>query len=159
MLCRPRHRHGLPEILNLVERSSSFLPKSLQHRTFRQSVSPSLVSGQQFFPLGKKSAILKLFKCFYCTKTFSSSSTKARHERIHTGRGFKCELCFKVYDSRTKLRRHIAAIHEQTRFRCEHCHKSFTQLDNMRTHKRQVCEKVDWTSWKYLMGLKVVDIN
>ncbi|EIM90034.1 uncharacterized protein STEHIDRAFT_25464, partial [Stereum hirsutum FP-91666 SS1] len=45
-----------------------------------------------------------------CTKTFSDSSSLARHRRTHTGkRPYKCEdpLCEKTFTRRTTLTAHM----------------------------------------------------
>jgi uncharacterized Zn-finger protein len=51
---------------------------------------------------------------------------------------FACEAvgCFKVYKSRTNLKRHIEAIHADTkRYQCSQCSKVLSSKQNLTEHK------------------------
>lgn len=80
-----------------------------------------------------------LWPCRYCERIFSSIGGKQQHERLHTGRGFKCDNCSKVFTTAQILQRHKRAVHNKERFSCKHCAKSFTRADVLSLHQRNNC--------------------
>lgn len=54
----------------------------------------------------------KKYLCSFCSKAFSRSEHKARHERSHTGvKPFECKVCRHAFVRRDLLQRHIRTVH------------------------------------------------
>lgn len=52
--------------------------------------------------------------CSFCSKAFSRSEHRARHERSHTGmKPFECKVCRHAFVRRDLLQRHIRTVHRE----------------------------------------------
>lgn len=81
----------------------------------------------------------RVLHCRYCSRSFNSSSGKYQHERLHTGRGFVCDICSLTLSTAVNLRRHRTihlAASDRPKFTCKTCGKSFFRADHKNTHER-----------------------
>uniref|UniRef100_A0A1A9VNZ7 C2H2-type domain-containing protein n=1 Tax=Glossina austeni TaxID=7395 RepID=A0A1A9VNZ7_GLOAU len=78
--------------------------------------------------------------CRFCTKTFTTTTHRRRHERIHTGeRPYICESCGKSFASAAELTSHRSCRHLQERnFVCYICDKRFNRRSQLNIHKANV---------------------
>ena len=99
----------------------------------------------------------KTFKCDYCKKIFSSSTTLAKHHKMHNislrvkcfqkalySKGlsknlkmhslFECTFCKKLFAHRSNLTRHLRIHSGDKPFECNLCGKSFTSSSNLVQH-------------------------
>ncbi|CDH10782.1 uncharacterized protein ZBAI_02568 [Zygosaccharomyces bailii ISA1307] len=54
------------------------------------------------------------YVCSFCSKAFSRSEHRARHERSHTGlKPFECKVCRHAFVRRDLLQRHIRTVHRE----------------------------------------------
>lgn len=54
------------------------------------------------------------YVCTFCSKAFSRSEHRARHERSHTGlKPFECKVCRHAFVRRDLLQRHIRTVHRE----------------------------------------------
>lgn len=51
--------------------------------------------------------------CPICNKSLNSRMTYRKHERIHYGKGYSCELCDKMFTRQDSLKYHNQVIHEK----------------------------------------------
>eukprot|EP01083_Nonionella_stella_P217678 781349_1 len=57
-----------------------------------------------------------------------------------------CDMCQKVYTTKTTLAEHVSSAHEGRRLECDNCHSKFTHIGSLRNHneisqKRYKCDK------------------
>ena len=67
------------------------------------------------------------------------------HEDFHDAKTFeyKCEKCKKSFKVKTKLHRHVLAVHEGIKtFKCDICHKKFSQKSHKNSHMENVHEGI-----------------
>lgn len=65
---------------------------------------------------------------FYAHKCTNLESTE-KFKKFH-----QCDICFKVFNVPSKLKRHIISHTGQKPYKCPHCQKGFTQSHNMKAH-------------------------
>jgi uncharacterized Zn-finger protein len=77
--------------------------------------------------------------CKICDKHFADNGGFRRHNKIHDGTHFTCEICGKPYVEKFKLLHHIAYKHEGMRWKCAICNKDYATKkyldDHMKEHK------------------------
>uniref|UniRef100_A0A1A9WDW3 C2H2-type domain-containing protein n=1 Tax=Glossina brevipalpis TaxID=37001 RepID=A0A1A9WDW3_9MUSC len=78
--------------------------------------------------------------CHYCPRTFSTTTHRRRHERIHTGeRPYVCEMCGRSFASSSDMSNHRSSQHLHERnFVCDICDKRFNRRSQLRIHKTNV---------------------
>ena len=54
---------------------------------------------------------------------------------------FKCDVCDKVFTTRSSLFKHGRSVHENISFVCSLCDKIFSRKDAMKRHKKAVFMK------------------
>ena len=84
------------------------------------------------------------YACGQCHQKFSSYSLSKIHEDFHTNtKTFKCDKCEKHFKVKTKLKRHVLAVHEGIKeFKCEICDKAFSQKSHKNSHMENVHEGI-----------------
>ncbi|KAJ8901390.1 hypothetical protein NDN08_007236 [Rhodosorus marinus] len=82
---------------------------------------------------------IKDFKCSYCGRLFTQSGHLHEHVRIaHTGALHACSVCEKKFGTKSKLERHVSAVHYNERnFRCSVCELAFKDKAYLRKHMRK----------------------
>ena len=101
------------------------------------------------------------FKCSKCNKTFLTKDNMKRHEPIHDGKTWECQICDYVTPLKRYLLRH-QKTHQKARtrdFKCSKCNKTFLTKGDMQKHEPvhdgktwecQICDYVT-TLKRYLL--------
>ena len=79
----------------------------------------------------------KCFKCDVCLKVFTSKSHFSKHYRTHTGeKPFACQTCDRKFAEKGQLVRHQATHSELKPFKCSICPKGrfFKTKSQLSTH-------------------------
>nr|XP_015206144.1 PREDICTED: zinc finger protein 770 [Lepisosteus oculatus]XP_015206146.1 PREDICTED: zinc finger protein 770 [Lepisosteus oculatus] len=85
-----------------------------------------------------------LFKCMECNRYFGTErklqvhkcTFKNQTQAKSTSRSlYQCAICFKSFDSPSKLKRHYVIHTGQRPFECSVCRKTFTQSCHLKTHQ------------------------
>ncbi|KAL1491942.1 hypothetical protein ABEB36_012459 [Hypothenemus hampei] len=79
---------------------------------------------------------LKPFKCETCDKEFVLKVQYQVHQWKHNNiKPFKCQICQKSFREKSKLSRHMTALHSSGKdYVCPHCGKCFKIKDSLRIH-------------------------
>ncbi|XP_077301959.1 uncharacterized protein LOC143922560 isoform X1 [Arctopsyche grandis] len=51
------------------------------------------------------------YSCGICSKSYTGAKSLKRHMAVHTGDGFKCNQCTKIFARRDHLRKHLQRVH------------------------------------------------
>ncbi|XP_035713821.1 gastrula zinc finger protein XlCGF57.1-like [Folsomia candida] len=81
----------------------------------------------------------KPYKCGTCGRNFTYKSALTRHEITHLEKStrdmLQCQVCPQTFLSRTNLKSHIRAVHENQRnYPCPLCDKRFANSSNLKRH-------------------------
>ena len=82
-------------------------------------------------------------ECQYCFKTFNHRLTLKKHiDSNHSEIRHKCEKCDKEFTTRAVLNSHVKFVHENVKDSlCGHCKRSFGTLSGLKIHlKRGSCK-------------------
>ncbi|KAK2149811.1 hypothetical protein LSH36_436g06057 [Paralvinella palmiformis] len=75
------------------------------------------------------------YQCEHCSYHTTVNMNMRRHMRVHTGNGYMCDVCSKVFPTRQRCmvhqERHKA---NRPRFSCEVCSKLFLTIDALKKH-------------------------
>ncbi|XP_072385320.1 uncharacterized protein [Diabrotica undecimpunctata] len=81
----------------------------------------------------------KDYKCDICFKELSNAHILKEHLRIHTGeRPYKCEICFKEFGRKLTLNNHIRVHTGERPYKCEICGKQFIKKIQLNDHNKAV---------------------
>lgn len=81
------------------------------------------------------------FKCQVCGKAFERKSKLNQHEKSHTGESlYKCEVCGKRLMSLPGFRAHMISHTGAREYTCTICYKSLSTRSNLTTHIKTVHE-------------------
>lgn len=81
----------------------------------------------------------KKFECKNCSKQFLYRQDLRRHQKLHSGDPFKCDICGRVFDHFRALKRHIFCAHLKAKpFKCGICSKAFARSENLKYHEVNV---------------------
>lgn len=79
------------------------------------------------------------FPCKLCSKVFQERSKFKRHiKEIHSNNTeiFNCELCPKVFKRKEHLSRHLRCIHFKVKYACPLCPKKYGEKARLKRHLR-----------------------
>ena len=104
-----------------------------------------------------------VYVCSFCPYKTTVRANLRKHENIHTGKGFECEVCSSVFPTKQRLKAH-ADIHNANRrkYMCENCGQEFASQDAVQKHVIRVhsgqcdiygCDQCKFTA-KLLIDLK-----
>ncbi|XP_075214558.1 uncharacterized protein LOC142320541 [Lycorma delicatula] len=84
----------------------------------------------------KSPPVKKTFACQICNKVFASKSNLERHGVVHSDvKPFQCVECKRMFSRRVHLERHKFLHMDQKPFNCEVCKKGFTQKTHLEKHQ------------------------
>lgn len=73
------------------------------------------------------------YKCDSCPKQFATSRLLTLHKRTHTSM-YRCQVCYKSFNVRSKLQRHIVTHFGDRPFACMECGHRFKDKSNLTAH-------------------------
>ncbi|XP_021703921.1 zinc finger protein 37 homolog [Aedes aegypti] len=77
----------------------------------------------------------KPYKCQHCSKSFRFNCLLNKHLLKHTKQGIKCDLCPRVFATKTILKQHKENIHAMEKnYKCQLCEKRFKFSRSLRIH-------------------------
>ena len=83
------------------------------------------------------------FRCQICDKRFKTKNNLNQHVLTHQKPpDIKCPNCTIILHSKTSLRLHVQAQHEQIKYNCEFCKAELTQLSNLKKHQKKCIRRV-----------------
>ena len=85
----------------------------------------------------------KPFQCEICYKSFERKVNLIKHIAVvhEKTTSVRCDLCTKIFSQSHHLKEHISSVHERNKqFKCEYCNKAFTSKGNMDRHIIRVHE-------------------
>ncbi len=81
------------------------------------------------------------YPCNQCEKTFIESSALTQHKRIHSEeRPYPCRYCEGTFKQAIVRNRHEQAIHSKIKHPCQHCSKMFAYASS-RTQHQKICKQ------------------
>ncbi|XP_060080761.1 zinc finger protein 600-like [Ylistrum balloti] len=84
------------------------------------------------------------FKCDLCNNKFTElCELRAHRQSRHEGITVKCELCGREFASKYALSHHRSSMHPNKFYRCNHCDKSFVTMGQFYDYCRQVVDGQD----------------
>ena len=84
------------------------------------------------------------YKCSYCKKSFTESSTLKHHIRSHTGeKPYQCSYCPKTFTQLSNLKAHTRIHTGEKPFQCSYCPKTFTTNYELKSHTKRRHTEVD----------------
>ena len=76
----------------------------------------------------KRNMIVKSVSCDVCKKVFKTKTYLKVHKRIHTEETpYKCDFCDKSFIVKGSLTKHMLVHSGKKDFQCHVCHKKFSQ--------------------------------
>ncbi|CAH1787675.1 unnamed protein product, partial [Owenia fusiformis] len=79
----------------------------------------------------------KIINCDVCSKIFSSKSGLVTHMRTHMSeKPFKCDICLKVFSVKSSLTTHKYIHTGERLYKCDVCMRSFSKNSSLMNHNR-----------------------
>lgn len=77
-------------------------------------------------------------ECQLCKRRFKSRESYRKHSLLHSGGElpFKCNICYKDFNSQSNVTRHKRSAHDNRRFKCTTCSKEVTTRDALKNHQK-----------------------
>ncbi|KAG8560659.1 hypothetical protein GDO81_015069 [Engystomops pustulosus] len=131
--------HTLPFECNICHRhfknSETFTKHQKLHR-------PKPVKEVRSKKSSRRSVFSLPLHCFGCQKTFLSEEKRLHHRcnfmnvrAVRIPQSWGCDLCDKVFPTRSKLERHLMSHTDQRPFACALCGKAFRQKTHLKIHQ------------------------
>ena len=88
---------------------------------------------------------LEKFNCGQCKKSFVTPEILAIHEAYHNStqksKGYKCDICEKIYYQSSTLKTHFDSVHGGLKvYQCNSCEKSYSRSGELKKHFNSVHE-------------------
>ena len=77
---------------------------------------------------------LKVYKCTDCDQRFETLIEKDLHQKV-THLVHKCDECFENFENSKNLKKHMIKSHNSGQFKCDICGKEFDMRTKYRQHK------------------------
>lgn len=78
-------------------------------------------------------------RCQHCPCEFNKKSELVAHQKTHMKHLVQCISCFKLFDSKIKLQRHIESVHSLEWKKCFFCNRKYRTQIALQKHLR-VCK-------------------
>ena len=86
----------------------------------------------------------KKFSCKNCYKHFNRRNSLDRHiKQIHEGQSYMCDKCDYKGTRKEHLRAHSESVHDGVRYSCDHCSYKATRKDNLKAHVKSLHKDVE----------------
>lgn len=89
---------------------------------------------------------IKTYECDKCGKRISQIAAFVRHYKTHNKnttipitkskrfKNFDCEICFEIFDTKVRLKKHFNKNHKVKKFECKDCGKRFKEKEYLHSH-------------------------
>lgn len=80
----------------------------------------------------------KSYQCHVCSRTYGYLGALNRHLKIHKSKDILCQLCGKLFSTKSSLGQHHIRVHSKTLVKshaCEVCGKRFDRLSKLSLHR------------------------
>nr|XP_054759954.1 zinc finger protein 93-like [Lytechinus pictus] len=78
-----------------------------------------------------------MYVCDHCGEACENAEILTKHILKHQGRPFRCEICSKIFTSKTSLHQHEREVHgwRCTKFSCQTCKQEYEDLAEFKKHQ------------------------
>ena len=84
--------------------------------------------------IGKNNKEIRTYKCEECGKMYKNINHLLRHELVHKGEKFTCDVCQRSFTRKDTLTVHLNPHTGERSYACTQCPKSFYTASNLKRH-------------------------